>query len=168
MNEETELDNPGFHLFGTLRVSLESVASELKRANDREQQRLSRIPINVPFSRLSNPAGATDIIDFQGPQPGREWHIRMLTGYASPVAANAAVVSWYIGQIVTGDAAGQLPITMKRWEFSSLPNAEKFNANVLVVRAGERVIAGLTGVPGSSRIGLTVIVEEQQQSLPRF
>jgi hypothetical protein len=92
----------------------------------------------------------------------------MLSAFASPVAANAATVSWYIGQIMPGDAAGQLPINMKRWEFTSLPGQEKFTSNLLTVRNGEHLIAGLIGVPASSRISLSATVNDQPAWAARF
>lgn len=159
--DETQLEQPGLHLFAKLGLSVESLTAQLKRANDREQQRLARLPVNIPLNRLSAPAGVTDIQDFGGPQPGRVWHVRLLTGYASPVAANAATVSWYVGQIMTGDAAGQLPINMKRWEFTSLPGDDDFSTGVIMIRNGEKLIAGLVGVPASSRISLSAVIADE-------
>jgi hypothetical protein len=60
-----------------------------------------------------------------------------------------------------GDAAGQLPINMKRWEFSSLPGQTSFTSNVITIRNGERLIAGLTGIPASARITLNVIINDE-------
>lgn len=168
MSDEEDATQPGLHFFANLSASLETLAGEVKRANDREQSRLARLPINIPFSQLSNGVSPTNIIDFGGPQPGREWDVRFLAAYASPVAANAAVVSWYVGQNMPGDAAGQLPITMKRWEFSALPGQEKFNTSLLVVQSGEHLLAGLTNIPASSRIGLTVVVADQPRSSARM
>jgi hypothetical protein len=59
-------------------------------------------------------------------------------------------------------------LTMKRWEFSSLPNSEKFTSDVLVVRNGEKLIAGLTAVPASSRIILNAVVNDQPAWSARF
>ena len=163
-----ENDDPGFHLFAKLGVAIESLSDQIKKANDNEQRRLAALPINIPFQRLSTPAGATDIQDFGGPQPGRVWTVRLLSAFADPVAANAAVVSWYVGQPMPGNAVGQLPLSMKRWEFSSLPASEKFTSNVLVIRNGERLIAGLTAVPASSHIFLSVTVNDQPAWAQRY
>lgn len=168
IEDAVENDDPGFHLFAKLGVAIESLSDQIKKANDNEQRRLAALPINIPFQRLSAPAGTTDIQDLGGPQPGRVWTVRLLSAFASPVAANAAVVSWYIGQVMPGDAAGQLPLAMKRWEFSSLPNAEKFTSNVLVLRSGEHLIAGLTAVPASSRIFLSGTVNDEPIWAQRF
>lgn len=162
-------DAPGLHLFAKVGLSLESVAAELKKANDREQRRLAGLPINYPLQQYSNPGAAvTDIKDFGGPQPGRVWMVRQLTAFATPVAANAATVSWYVGQVMPGNAAGQLPINMKRWEFTTLPGEQNFNANVLVIRNGEHLIAGLTGIPASSAITLNVVINDQPAWAAQF
>ena len=162
-------ETPGFHLFAKLGVSLESLAGEVKKINDREQRRLAGLPVNYPFQKLSQPGAAvTDIQDFGGPQPGRVWIVRLLSAFASPVAANAASVSWYVGQVMPGDAAGQLPITMKRWEFTSLPAAEKFTSDVLTLRNGEHLIAGLIGIPAASRIALNAVVNDQPAWAARY
>lgn len=162
-------DAPGLHLFARLGLAIETLNQNMAKQMDQEQRRLAALPVNIPFQRLSNPgAGTTDIQDLQGPQPGRVWIVRLLSAFASPVAANAATVSWYIGQVMPGDAAGQLPLTMKRWEFTSLPAAEKFTSDVLVVRNGEHLIAGLTGIPASSRIFLSGTVDDQPLWAQRY
>lgn len=168
LEQEVAEDNPGFHLFAKFGLAIESLADGIQKINEREQRRLAGLPINYPFQRLSAPAIATDFQDFGGPQPGRVWVVRLLSGFASPIAANAAVVSWYVGQIMPGDAAGQLPLTMKRWEFGALPAAEKFTSDVLVVRNTEKLIAGLTGVPASSRIVLNAVVNDQPAWAARY
>lgn len=161
VEEAVENDDPGFHLFAKLGIAIESLTQQLSKADQREQRRLEALPRNIPFQRLSAPAGTTDIVDFGGPQPGRIWQVRLLSAFADPVAANAATVSWYIGQIMPGNAAGQLPLSMKRWEFTSLPGEQTFNSTALPVRNGERLIAGLTAVPASSRIFLSGTVDDQ-------
>lgn len=169
VEDDVAQDTPGVHLFAKLGLSIESLAAELKKTNDREQRRLASLPINYPMQQFSQPGAAvTDIKDFGGPQPGRVWMVRQLTAFATPVAANAATVSWYVGQVMPGNAAGQLPINMKRWEFTSLPGEQNFNANVLVVRNGEHLIAGLTAIPASSSITLNVVITDQPAWAARF
>lgn len=162
-------DEASIKVFADLSLAVGDLTSELKKARLKEQARLASLPINIPFSRMSQPAGATDIQDFGGPQPGREWIVRLLIAIASPIGANAAVVTWYRGQIMPGPAAGQLPATMAFWQFSSVPGFQNFTSDVIKVRANERLIAGLTGVPGSSSIALSVVVNDQPsfgQGLP--
>ena len=166
---EPSSEEPGLQIFARVGLAIESLSAEMAKNYDREQRRLASLPINYPRSLLSNPGAAvTDIQDFGGPQSGREWHVRLLTAFASPVGANAAVVSWYVGQNMPGDAAGQLPVTMKRWEFTTLPMAEKFNTNLLVVRAGEHLIAGLTSIPAASRIALGAVIADLPEWASRF
>lgn len=161
-------EGPGFHLFAKFGLAIESMAAELRKASDREQRRLMALPINYPLNRLSNLAVATDVLDFNGPQPGRIWHVRLLTAYATPVGANATTISWYVGQIMPGDAVGQLPVNMKRWEFTSLPGDDDFSPGVIVVRNGEKLIAGLTGIPASSRISVTAVIADEPEWAARF
>lgn len=166
--DEDTLDTPGFHMFAKIGLALETLNANLETQAKNEQRRLAALPINYPFQRISNPAGVTDIVDFQGPLPGRVWIVRALAAFASPVGTNAAVVSWYIGQNMTGDAPGQLPLNMKRWEFPSLPGQQPFTSNILTVRNGEHLIAGLTSVPASSRIYLNVVVNDEPLWAQRF
>lgn len=162
VEDAVENDDPGFHLFAKLGLAIESLSDQIKKANQNEQRRLEALPRNIPFQALSAPgAGTTDIKDLGGPQPGRIWQVRLLSAFADPVAANAATVSWYIGQVMPGSAAGQLPLSMKRWEFTSLPGEQTFNSTALPIRNGEHLIAGLTAVPASSRIFLSGTVDDQ-------
>lgn len=169
IEQAVEDDTPGVHLFAKLGLAIESLTTQIQRANQNEQRRLAALPISYPFQQFSQPGAATtDIKDFGGPQPGRVWIVRLFTAFATPVAANAAVVSWYVGQVMSGDAAGQLPINMKRWEFPSLPGEQAFTSNVITIRNGEHLIAGLTGIPASSRITLNVVVNDEPLWAARF
>jgi hypothetical protein len=153
---------PILDLFARFDLSINSLAREVKKANQLEQQRLASLPNYIALSRMSSPGAAvTDVKDFDGPQPGRYWVVRLLTAIASPDAANAAKVTWYVGQSMPGPAAGQLPSTMARWQFPSVPSFQSFTSDVIKVFPGERVLAGLTGIPASSNIALSIAVNEQ-------
>lgn len=161
---DAEADSTGkalVDLLGQIHVGITDLTTEVKRQYNAEQKRLTNVPINLPQSRLSTPAGATDLQDFGGPTPGREWIVRLLNAFAVPLAANAAVVTWYVGSIVPGPAAGMLPATMGVWQFSSVPGFQVFTSDVIRVRQGEHLIAGLTGVPAASAIALKAIVNDQ-------
>jgi hypothetical protein len=148
-------------LFAKFHLSIGNLTKAINQANRLEQQRLATLPVNYPFSKMSSPGAATtDLQDFGGPTPGRQWVIRLLTAFASPLAANAAVVTWYVGQVVPGPAAGMLPATMARWQFASVPAFQNFTTDIIKVQVGEHLIAGLTGIPASSNIGLTAIVND--------
>lgn len=170
MTNVEERDDSGLlNLFANLSLSIDTLTRQMAKTNEREQRRLAALPINMPLQLFSLPGAATtDIKDFGGPQPGRVWVVRLLSAYATPVAANASVVSWYIGQVMAGDAAGQLPINMKRWEFGSLPGQQPFTSNVLTLRYGEHLIAGLTAIPASSRITLNAVVNDMPEWAARF
>lgn len=162
---ETQVEEPPagsiLNLFAKFNLAVTDLTSEIATLNRNEQARLNALPNHYTFSRMSSPGAAvTDIQDFQGPQPGRQWIVRLLSAIASPAAANAAVVIWYVGQIMPGPAAGMLPATMARWQFSSVPGFEKFTSDVITVKPGERLVAGLTGIPAASNIALNVSVDD--------
>lgn len=161
-------DSPGLRLFAKLGVAIETMTDAFQKTLDAEQRRLAMVPVSYPFQQIVNTAGATDVKDFAGPSSGRVWNVRLLTAYASPVAANAAVVSWYVGQIMPGDIAGQLPLSMKRWEFSALPAQKDLSPGQITLRSGERLIAGITGIPASSRIFLNVSIDDEPLWGQRF
>lgn len=150
------------HVFANLDISVKSLTQAMQEQRAAEQQALRDIPRNVALAKMSSPGLATtDIQDFGGPQNGREWDVLLLTAFASPLAANAAVVTWYVGQNSGGPAAGMLPSTMVRWQFPSVPNQEDFGPGVVKVRNGERLIAGLTNIPNNSNIGLVAVINDQ-------
>lgn len=158
-------EQTGLNLFAKFDLAIKGLtgAIEESNANARKgQRRMADIPRYVALSRMSVPGAAvTDIQDFGGPQPGRQWVVRLLSAYASPLAANASLVTWYVGQIMPGPAAGMLPSTMARWQFASVPAQQNFTSDVIKILSGEHLIAGLTGVPASSSIALNVAINDQ-------
>lgn len=159
---DTESDGKLFELFANFKLSLDTLNKQLKRQYDQEQARLASLPDYIGLSRMSTPGAAvTDLQDFGGPQPGRQWIVRLIAAFASPLAANATVVTWYIGQIVPGPAAGMLPSTMAKWQFPSVPGFQNFTSDVLKLFPGEHLIAGLTGIPASSNISLSASINDE-------
>jgi hypothetical protein len=153
---------PGFDLFANFHLAITDLTKEIRKANRSEQRRLASLPNYVALSKMSSPGAATtDFQDLGSPQPGRCWIVRLLVAIASPDAANAAKVTWYVGNIMPGPAAGQLPITMARWQFPSVPGFQNFTSDVFKVFPQEHLIAGLTGIPASSNIALTACVNDQ-------
>ncbi len=163
---DAEADSPGlFDLFAKFNLSIDRLGNQIAKQIANEQARLARLPIYIPLSKMSSPGAAvTDVQDFGGPQPGRVWVVRLLTALASPLAANTAVVTWYVGQVMPGPAAGMLPATMGVWQFASVPNFQNFTSDVIKVLPGEHLIAGLTGVPAASNIALKVAINDQPLS----
>lgn len=149
-------------LFGKLSIGINSLTAEMADARKREQRRLAHLPVNISLDRQSLPGAAvTDIQDFGGPQPGREWVVRLLLAIAAPIAANATVVTWYVGQVMPGPAAGQLPASMAQWQFASVPSFQNFTSDVIHIKPGEHLIAGLTGIPAASAIFLGASIDDQ-------
>jgi hypothetical protein len=152
--------------FAEFHVTLQGIQAELKatRANraKEEQNRIAVQPRYVPIERMSSPGAAvTDFQDFGGPQAGRQWIIRLLAAFASPLAANASLVTWYIGQPgIPGPAAGMLPATSARWQFPSVPGFQTFTSDILKVLPNQHLIAGLTGIPAQSNIGLVAAIND--------
>lgn len=168
-SDTDDADNKWFSLFAKFSLSVDRLTAAVERQRKNEQRRLAALPRNVPILRMSQPGAAvTDVQVFGGPQPGREWVVRLLTAFASPLAANAAVVSWYVGQNIGGVAAGQLPSGTARWQFPSVPGFQNFTSDVIVIRFGEQLIAGLTSVPAASSIALTAVVDDQPAFAERF
>lgn len=167
VNEDGPDGKAWLDLFGKLSIGINNVATELATVRNKEQARLRHVPVNIPLFQKSVPGAAvTDIKDFGGPQPGREWIVRLLIAVADPPAANASIVTWYVGQNVPGSTAGVLPVTMVRWQFPSVPGFEKFTSDVIRIMPNEHLIAGLTSIPASSNIGLSVVVLDQLQNDP--
>lgn len=160
-DEDTE-DPQGLNLWAKFNLAIQGLTGAIEEANRyqrREQRRMADIPRYVPFSRMSAPPGAFDTQDFGGPQPGRQWVVRLLVAVAQPLAANASVVSWYVGQIMPGPAAGMLPASMLRWQFASVPGIQSFTSDIIKVLPGEHLIAGLTGP--ITNVMLNVAVNDQ-------
>lgn len=155
-------ESPLFGLFAKFGLAIDSLTQQIKRANSLEQQRLAQLPNYYSFSKMSSPGAAvTDLVDMGGPQPGRMWTVRLLVAIASPDAANATKVIWYVGQRMPGPAAGMLPATMARWQMASVPNFSTFTSDIIKILPGELLIAGLTSIPASSNIALTAAVNDQ-------
>lgn len=161
-NAGVDRDSALLDLLGKIHIGLNDQAKQLAKQNRLEQIRLASLPDHYSTSRVSQPgAGVTDLQDFGGPQPGRQWVVRLLSSVPQPIAANAAVVTWYVGQIVPTPTAGQLPSTMARWQFASALSFQSFTSDIIKVNSGEHLIAGLTGIPASSIIALNMSVNDQ-------
>jgi hypothetical protein len=153
---------PFVEVFADLKVSLGKLADELKARRRLEQQWMANQPNYYSFGKMSQPGVATtDIQDFGGPMPGREWIVRIIGAVASPLAANAAVVTWYVGQNMPGPAAGMLPGNYARAQFASVPAFNTYSSNILKVNSNENLLVGLTGIPASSAIHLVACVDDQ-------
>lgn len=163
-----------FEVFADLKLTLESVRDELKRANTIEQARLTKQARYITLERMSDPGSrngtAVDIVDFGNPQNGRIWKVRltMAAGSPDPSVALAANVTWYVGQIMPGaKATGLLPVTWSRDAFvagaSPVPMWRTYTDRVFTVLPNQHLIAGITAVPTptTTSIALAVAVEDE-------
>ena len=146
-------------LFAKLSMGVNSVAAELADARKREQDRLRHVAVTTTLDGASINVTGTDIQDFGGPQPGREWVVRLLSAY-SPAGANAATATWYIGQKIL-TAPGQLSPQLAIWQFASLPGFQNFTSDVHHLKPGERLLVGITGAPAASNIYYNVSIDDQ-------
>lgn len=159
MNTDDD-DNPppGFSFMAKLNASITSLTDVLTQARITEQKKLSALPNYVTLERQSNPGTATtDVQDFGMPQAGRMWQVQLLLAFASPLAANAAVVTWMVGQayppsnmVLYGNWA--------RWQFASVPGQKDLSGDKLTVLPGQHLIALLTSIPAASVINLNVAI----------
>src|ERR1700759_5129210 len=114
LDADAEREGGILDLLGKIHLGINDNAVELAKMRQAEQRRLAGLPNYVSFSQ-ANQTATTAVIDFGGPQNGRQWELRLLTVFAADRAANAVVTSLYVGQSYSA-GAGLLPITMKRWE----------------------------------------------------
>lgn len=163
-----------FEVFADLKLTLESVRDELKRANNIEQARLKRQARYVTMERMSDPGSrngtAVDIVDFGAPQNGRIWKVRLAMAASSPdpSVTLAANVTWYVGQIMpAAKSTGLLPVTWSRDAFvsgaSPLPQWRTYTDRVFTVLPNQHLIVGITAVPTptTTSIALAVAVEDE-------
>ncbi len=157
--DENISDEPGIGFFARLFASLDTIERKLERANQLEQARLAILPNFYASSKSVQPAGATDMVTFGGPQAGRQWTVRMLSALSMDLATNASIVHWFVGNPLGGNQPP--PATEAVWVFSSLPNFETFGGDEIKVLPNQQLIARLTNVPASSNIALRIAVNDQ-------
>ena len=147
----------------SLSLSLSGLSTEVKRLNDRNSRRLEALPRNIALIQQSTSATAVDLLDFGAPAPGRQWEVRILgvisaTG-AGFIAMATTFSTWYVGQKMTGNAPGILPLSGVRWQFPSVPNFKDLSGDVMKVLPAEHLYAGLTGIPAAPTqiMGIAVV-----------
>lgn len=154
-------ENNLLSLFAKFNFSIDRLNANLEKAFRLEQARLAVLPNPIVFSQMAQLTGA-QVYDFNGPQPGRKWVVRLLAALPSPIIASGPpLVTWYVGQNMPGPAAGQLPATMARWQFSAVPAFQTFSADLIQVMPGERLLAGVTSAPANTVLALSVGINDQ-------
>jgi hypothetical protein len=115
---DSELDSDpesGFQLGLDFKLSIDSLTDEMRTHNRREQSKLARLAKQVPYA-YSVPLNSSGVglIQIGGPQPGREWIIRLLTavpgGYAG-VQNTGSTSTGAAGAGVTTSLTGPSAIT---------------------------------------------------------
>lgn len=152
-----------FNMFAKFSLSLDRLTAKIDKMNRLEQARLSVLPNPIAKSQMALLAGGgATFLDFDGPQPGRKWVVRLLIAQPSVIIASGPpVVTWYVGQIIPGPATGQMPATMARWQFAAVPAYQNFTADVIQVQPGERLIAGITAAPALTALAVTAVFNDQ-------
>jgi hypothetical protein len=159
---DAEADSNGafLNLFGKLTASIDSLSATISKQMQREQWLLSHVPVSIPVTGSTLNGDVTRIVDFGGPQPGREWVIRLLTATTDAMATNAAQVTWYVGNnIPTG--AGTLLADWAIWQFTTVPGFQNFTSDVHHIKSGEHLLAGVTGIVGGTPIRLKASIHDE-------
>lgn len=139
---DSELDTdpePGFQLGLDFKLSIDSLTEEVRKHNSREQRRFAHIPKQIPYAynvALNNTG--VGISDIGGPQPGREWIVRLLTAVQASYAGiqnTGSTATGAAGASVSTSLTG--PVTVTGFDVSIQPSA----------LAGVATVT-LSGVPG--------------------
>lgn len=164
--ETSEVPSPLLDLFAKFSLQLDSMNTQLKRANELEQRKLAMQPDVLTKVDVFNSSATTYVHDFDGPQDGRIWHVRLLGCVALPFAANAAIPTFYVGTNVSSGVAG-VPAFPPRWQFPSVPGFQKFSAGEIMLYPKEHLLLGLTSIPASSTIMTVVTINSEPMKRAR-
>ena len=135
-------------LFAKFSASVDGLTAAVRQMSA-EQAALAHEPVSTVLIQGTSGA-ATQIVDFGCPQPGREWVVRLLTAFNATMTANAAQVTWYVGQnIPTGIGTGILQPSFAIWQFPSVPGMQNFTSDVIHIKPNEHLLAGITGGTGT-------------------
>ena len=154
-------------LLGKIHIGINDAVAEMKKISQQEQIRLAGLP-NYFIKSMATQATGTDTIIFGGPQNGRQWEVCLLVGLDSTLAANAAVVTWYVGQDMRVAPTALEQPTMVRWQFPSLPGFKDFGGGQITVQPNEVLIAQVTGAPAGKVIVLNAAINDMVQDDARF
>lgn len=150
-------------VMGKLSLGINNLTAELADAKQREQNRLEHVPNNVAITGFYDnlvSSATFGLVKFGGPQPGREWVLRLLSSVARPLAANASLVTWYVGQPVVTATPGQFEANAV-WQFAGGPSFQAFTSDVVHIKPNEVLFAGLTGVPATTALSLVARIDDQ-------
>jgi hypothetical protein len=155
-------------LLAKIHLGINDATRELQKQSRQEQARLEGLPNYVDMSRAGTGV-ANELIDFGGPQPGRQWTVKRWNADTVDGFANAGVPTLYVGQpLFIPGSPGFLPPTMKRWFLPSLPAQQNFGENQIVLKPGEKLIVGLLGVTGGKIAIMNLAIEDAILNDARF
>ena len=110
--ELRDTSQPGFDIFAKFSLAVDNLANEIRKQNAREQARLAMLPIYIPFSQMALGANGTNqILDFGGPQNGREWIVRLLVATPSPITQYPVTTVTQTSNTFTAASAGSVSLT---------------------------------------------------------
>lgn len=154
-------------LLGKIHIGINDSIAEQRKANQLEQRRLAGLPNYFTISKVSQVAG-TDTINFGGPQNGRQWEVALLFAMDSLQIANAAIITWYVGQDMRQGTTALMQITMARWQFPSLPSMKDFGGGQITIQPNEVLIAQIVSAPAGKSIVMNVGINDMIQDDARF
>jgi hypothetical protein len=160
----------------SLSVQLGSIHAEIQKTNGKmdraERIRLASLPRQIHIIRaITSPTavGTAFVVDFDGPQPGRKWEVRLLTADSLLAGAFVALattpVRWHVG-VNAQVAPGILPPQLMRWGFfGGIPARDDFSGDQIQINQNEHLLAAVTGVPAPPfNIQLVAVIND----LPAF
>lgn len=154
-------------LLGKIHLGINDMVAEQKKAARQEQARLAGLPNYTVLTRGSQLTG-TDLLNFGGPQNGRQWEVCLLFAMDSTLSANAAVLTFYVGQDIRSAPAAFEPPTYARWQFPSLPSQKDFGGGQITIQPNEVLLCQITGAPAGKVIVVNVGINDMVQDDARF
>lgn len=144
-----------------INVGIGSLNKKLAAAEQREAIRLANLPNYTVLSRSTLNNAATSTLVFGGPQPGRQWVVNLLSAGPTSLAANAAAISWFVGQPVLGGlSAGIPPMSQFVYQMPSTPSTQAFTSQVLRVMPNEQLFVVVTNDPQTAPIVINARVQD--------
>lgn len=138
-------DTPGVQLQVQLTAAVTSLAGELKRANDYQEQLAQNVQYvsNIPLGTITASGVPLDLPTVMGPRTGQCWEVRRMTA----ATFSGGTVSFY------RDAVADSNLVM---EFNT-PGIVLLGGGQLILQPGERLVAEAGGLAGVATLSIAVI-----------
>ena len=152
---EDDVSTSLFELIAGIGFSIGGLTDEIKKLNNHNDVEAAvtrrNLPRQIVLVQQSTNTNPTYFLTFGGPQAGRKWEARIISAVQGPSTGFATLATtistWYVGKRATGNFAGALPLSIIRWQFTSVPGFKDFSADQFQVNPNEELMVGLTGVP---------------------